>query len=441
MYIDKTTLKDLSIIDGTNNIFQLINQCNTTAGSDALLQMIMKPNNNIQSVWNAQEHVKFWMQHLSEWPQNISNGTLIMIEKFLESPHYGIHLPSDLTLRFSALINNIINKEQNNYPRFAIQQIHELLKGCSVVLAIYKSQKSVPENAKQIIADFNNILDNPFLSKITTINPDKEPITTLQKYCYEIKRQHKHSIGILINTYAHLDALYAMARTTLQYNWQIPTMHPSEVQCLSITDLHHPLLQNPVANTINVHKSKSFIFLTGANMSGKSTFLRAVGIAALLGHIGMGVPARSCEMSFFHGLISNMKVEDNIHLGESYFFAEVQRMKLTAQKIAGQPYNLILMDEIFKGTNIHDAYECTLAVINGLLNRNNNLHLLSTHLYELHENLESIHGIQYYYFETTTDTQLDYTFTYQLKEGVSQDRIGYIVLKKQGVLDILYNQS
>src|SRR5690606_27086311 len=123
--------------------------------------------------------------------------------------------------------------------------------------------------------------------------------------------------------------------------------------------------------------------LTGANMSGKTTFMRSLGVSALLAHLGMGVPAQEFHISFLEGIITHMHVEDNLILGESYFFAEVRRMKQTAQKLQKPLPHLVLMDELFKGTNVHDAYKCTKAVTEGLLLHENHIMILSTHLYEV----------------------------------------------------------
>jgi DNA mismatch repair protein MutS len=193
-----------------------------------------------------------------------------------------------------------------------------------------------------------------------------------------------------------------------------------------------------VAYDIGYSKEKNFLFLTGANMSGKSTLIRAMGVGALLAHIGMGVPAKAMQISFLEGIVTNMQVEDNIFLGESYFFAEVQRMKLTAQKLSKNRYHLVLMDELFKGTNVHDAYECSKAVIDGLLKQNDNLMALSTHLNELSDNLKEQLNVWFRYCYTDISVDGEYKFTYQLREGVSKDRIGYLVLKKEGVLDLLH---
>jgi DNA mismatch repair ATPase MutS len=132
-----------------------------------------------------------------------------------------------------------------------------------------------------------------------------------------------------------------------------------------------------------------------------------------------------------------MHVEDNILLGESLFMAEVQRIKQTAQKITEPSPHLVLMDELFKGTNVHDAYECTKAVVEGLLNHKNHIMVLSTHLYEVAQHFSDNPSINFGYFVTDMTSEGQYSFTYELKKGISNDRIGYRILQKEGVIDLL----
>ncbi|MBS1690504.1 MAG: DNA mismatch repair protein MutS, partial [Bacteroidetes bacterium] len=192
---------------------------------------------------------------------------------------------------------------------------------------------------------------------------------------------------------------------------------------------------------IHFSDTQDFLLLTGANMSGKTTFMRAIGVSALLAHLGMGVPAKSLSISFLQGIITSMQVEDDLMRGESYFFAEVQRMKLTAQQLLKPEAHLVLMDELFKGTNVHDAYECTRAVVEGLLHRPNHLMILSTHLYEVAQHFKERKEIQFAYFVTKMQQDGSYHFTYELRKGISDDRIGYRILQKEGVLDLLRRQG
>jgi DNA mismatch repair protein MutS len=196
------------------------------------------------------------------------------------------------------------------------------------------------------------------------------------------------------------------------------------------------LLKQPVSYDLELNPGHNFLFLTGANMAGKSTLIKAVGSAVFLAHLGMGVPAQEMTLTLFDGLLTNINVVDNIAKGESYFFNEVQRVKNTVDKINNGKKWLVLIDELFKGTNVQDAMKCSLTVIKGLIKIKNSLFILSTHLYEIGEELKQYPNISFRYFETTaSDDQLE--FSYQLKEGISNDRLGYLILRREKVLDML----
>ena len=171
-------------------------------------------------------------------------------------------------------------------------------------------------------------------------------------------------------------------------------------------------------------------------MAGKSTFIKAVGVAVYLAHIGIGVPATKMKLSYFDGLLSNIHIVDNIFKNESYFFNEVQRVKSTVEKISDNKKWMILIDELFKGTNIQDAMKCSTTVIEGLQKRENAIFILSTHLYEIGQSLNQYQNIQFRYFETNVRNK-ELEFNYQLKQGISNDRLGYLILEREGVVDLL----
>jgi DNA mismatch repair ATPase MutS len=173
-------------------------------------------------------------------------------------------------------------------------------------------------------------------------------------------------------------------------------------------------------------------------MAGKSTLIKALGLAVYMAHLGMGVPALSMKLSVFEGILCNINIADNITKGESYFFNEVKRIKQTIEKIDDGRNWLVLIDELFKGTNIQDAMKCSTTVIRGLITIQNCLFILSTHLYEIGEELKDLPTIDFKYFETSLkDNELQ--FSYQLKNGISQDRMGYLILQKEGVTTLLKN--
>jgi len=267
-------------------------------------------------------------------------------------------------------------------------------------------------------------------------NSDALTRTQLLHFAHFIKYNYKHNMLDLVVLYAQVDAWYGMAKAVQRYGLVFPEFVQHAGPVVEATGLYHLLVQEPVAYDVMLDKETNFLFLTGANMAGKSTFIKSVGTSVFLAHVGMGVPAQQMKLTFFDGMLSNINVVDNIARGESYFYNEVQRIKATLNKISDGKKWLILIDELFKGTNVQDAMKCSSAVIEGLLKIKNSLFILSTHLYEIGEGLKKYPNISFKYFETTvTEEQLK--FSYQLKDGISNDRLGYLILKREGVVDML----
>ena len=255
-------------------------------------------------------------------------------------------------------------------------------------------------------------------------------------YAYHLSTAYRLDTLELLDIFSRLDAWYSMAVAVKTYNLKFPHFIEGEQPFFKAEGLFHVLLQQPVAYDLLMNPAENFVFLTGANMAGKSTLIKAIGSSVFLAHLGMGVPARNMELTLFDGLLTNIIVADNIAKGESYFYNEVQRIKNTIYKINDGKKWLVLIDELFKGTNVQDAMKCSLAVIKGLIKIKNSLFILSTHLYEIGDELKTFPNISFKYFETeVTDDQLQ--FSYQLKEGISNDRIGYVILKREKVVEML----
>jgi DNA mismatch repair ATPase MutS len=255
-------------------------------------------------------------------------------------------------------------------------------------------------------------------------------------FAFHLHGLYKNDTLELIEIFYRLDAWYSMAMAVKTYNLCFPEFVETEQPIIYGKGLYHLLLHHPIPYNVEMNPEHNFLFLTGANMAGKSTFIKSVGSAVFLAHIGMGVPAEEMKLTLFNGLLTNINVVDNIAKGESFFFNEVQRIKNTIQKINNGKKWLVLIDELFKGTNVQDAMKCSSTVIKGLIKIKNSLFILSTHLYEIGDELRVYPNISFKYFETNVKgDQLE--FSYQLKEGISNDRFGYLILKKEKVVDML----
>ena len=435
MEIDKTTLADLVIFDREDefSIFNKINFTVTSRGKEQLKKNISSPLPDIESIKNVQQTLLYILGKKEKWPTIISNGTIMVVERFYES---NIDLIPGKPNAFVAFSYKIIHSHDFSLVKYSIRHCFDFIKGMKETLSFFL-QDDTPPLLKKQLEEAKKILNKDALS-IIEINKSAAGLTPAQmlELAHFIRYKFKNNMLDLLSIFGKLDAWYGMAIAVEKYQLTMPSFIENELPQIIAENLYHLMLEDPVSYNVQLNQSKNFLFLTGANMAGKSTFIKACGTAVYLAHTGMGVPAKNMRLSFFDGILSNINVIDNIAKGESYFFNEVQRIKATLQKVSDGKKWLILIDELFKGTNVQDAMKCSSAVIEGLLKIKSSIFILSTHLYEIGDDLKKHPNIAFNYFETAVeDDQL--SFSYQLKEGISNDRLGYLILKKEGVVKML----
>ena len=203
----------------------------------------------------------------------------------------------------------------------------------------------------------------------------------------------------------------------------------------SVEGIYHPFLKNPVKNDVSA--SKNVILLTGPNMSGKSTLLKAVSLCVYLGHTGLAVPASKAIMPFFTTISVAINLTDSIVSGYSHFMSEIITLKNVLQEAKGNAKCFAVFDELFRGTNIEDALEISTATIKGLVHFPHSLFFISTHLHQL-KDMEEIKTNKvttcFIECELKDDTPV---FTYKLKQGWSDLRVGRILFEKEGLNKML----
>ncbi|HMH33248.1 MAG TPA: hypothetical protein VK543_09480 [Puia sp.] len=203
----------------------------------------------------------------------------------------------------------------------------------------------------------------------------------------------------------------------------------------SIEGLYHPLIKNPVRNDLIA--SKNVILITGPNMSGKSTLLKAVSLCVYLGHKGLAVPATKATIPFFSTISVAINLTDSIVSGYSHFMSEIITLKNVLLEAEENRNCFAVFDELFRGTNIEDALEISSATIKGLVKFSNSLFLISTHLHQLKDMEEIKNGkVTTCYIECELNGNIP-AFTYKLKEGWSDLKLGRILFEKEGLYKIL----
>ncbi len=437
MQADKTTLNDLSIFnhEEEQSVFHHLDFTTTVGGRDVFRKLLSSPLDDLNKIYETQQLLALLIKKQQAWPVVITNGTVMVIEKYFDSPITDI--PRDPN-RVSAFSYRLINSSDYSLTKYSIRHFGDFVRGIQALINMFKDE-AIPSTLKVLLDRLGMLINKPVIVKflLTGVATELSMVNVLT-VAHFLRRHYKNEAFELINIFSRMDAYYGMAQACTKYRLVFPSFEKKSSPFITAEGLFHLLLPTPVAYDIELDHEQNFLFLTGANMAGKSTFIKAVGVAVYLAHVGMGVPAKNFRLSLFDGLLSNIQVEDNILKGESYFFNEVKRVKKTIEKINDGRNWLILIDELFKGTNVQDAMKCSITVIEGLRKLNNALFILSTHLYEIGEGLKQYPSIKFSYFEThVNDGQL--VFSYTLKDGISNDRLGYLILKREGVVDMLDN--
>ncbi len=246
------------------------------------------------------------------------------------------------------------------------------------------------------------------------------------------KNQFGSSIKNYICILGEIEALSSLATIEHDYpHWATPIITESP-SIFNAKSLGHPLISiNPICNDINIEKSSKIILITGSNMSGKSTFLRTIGINLVLAYSGTPVCADYMKCSIVD-IYTCMRTSDNLEKSISSFYGELLRIKkiINATKESNQIF--FLLDEIFKGTNSQDRHIGAKVLIKQLYN-NGAMGLVSTHDLELGdlENESNGNFKNYHFREYYKDNKI--YFDYKLRPGISTTRNALYLIKMIGI--------
>jgi hypothetical protein len=203
---------------------------------------------------------------------------------------------------------------------------------------------------------------------------------------------------------------------------------------LAATDIAHPLIrkEKTVGNDISFDHQQ-LIILTGSNMSGKSTFLRTLGVNMVLARAGSVVSAR--QFTFYpFDLCVSMRITDSLQDSESFFYAELKRLQQIIQQLKQNPNSFILLDEILRGTNSNDKHTGTIGLIRKLAALRAYC-IIATHDLTVASLAAEYPGYMGNRCFESTIINDELIFDYKLKEGVCSKLNASFLMKKMGVID------
>ena len=345
----------------------------TKEGKRMMLHWITQPLSDIPAIQARQEAIAW--EGLPALPMD--EDELDFLEHYLE---FRDQIPTKGV--FYTLYNKIGRLFKYDSTRYVIT------RGVKLCIRFFKQleklHKELPDNPPKLIQEWTDNIQSALqieeLKALAKIK-EEEDFSDFQidNYDYLFRHEQRSLIRDLLTGIYLLDVCRT-ARFIAQERGYCctPTLH--ETGGCDIQSFRHPFVKNAQKNDWRLTNGNIAIF-TGSNMAGKSTTLKAIVSSIWLAHCGLPVPADALSCPVYDAIYTSINLPDSLRDGRSHFMAEVLRIKevLTQARSGGRC--LIVLDEMFRGTNAQDAYEASVAVNQLLLEYPNCHFLISTHIF------------------------------------------------------------
>ena len=436
LILDAQTVKDLEIFGsetGNTCLYEFCNLTRTDGGAKVLRHRMEHPWSSTERITATQESISFILAHREVFAALPTAFSTNRVQHYAEQILPIVDHENSIEFGFGAF--SLWANHDTHYMsiargvQFTSGLIHSLRQ-----FVDQNETKSTAGELSALLEEMRTLLARPKLSNVASLQLSRSFWRVLR--LDQVYRLHeKETIRRLLQLIFELDALISMADVTRTHDFVMPYVKEGVLQ-VEAENLVHPFVNNPVANPVKLDQSGRLLFLTGPNMAGKTTYLRTFATALYFAQLGMGVPASSFSFAPAERLFSSISLTDDLHTGVSYFRAEALRVKAVAEAVAAGYRVVAIMDEPFKGTNVKDAFDASLAIIQRFAAREGCLFMFSSHLIELGEQLSATSQIEYHYFQADEEPRR-LGFDYLLRAGVSSQRLGMRVLREEGVFDLL----
>lgn len=422
---DSQTIADLGLFSSSSgsSIYELYNRTHTRGGEAVLKELFLNPLSDKEQINRRSSIIKAFAEAKLQFP--FEGALFDMTEKYLME---GADISSGSQQR----------------PLLGEK---EILQGVTAVIELIQGVRGFT-NQPEIMAmnPFQNerekmkaLVEDPvFLPAFQQSLKSRPSYSAIAAYDTLFREQQSGKLIALLKHIYYLDVYLSIAQLATERNFVFPKALEKGSSLLKLVDVYHPELEKPVANSIQMDGANNVIFLTGANMAGKSTFLRSVSTAIYLAHIGFPVAASSMEFSVLDGIFTTINLPDNLGIGASHFYNEVLRVKKVATALSQGKTLFVVFDELFRGTNVKDAEEGTIAVTGAFSGKNSSLFIISSHIVEAGEILKRYPSIGFKYLPTKMNGHIP-EYTYRLEQGITDDRHGMIIIRNESILEILKN--
>ena len=433
---DAQTIADLGLFGkgAQDSVYQLYNGTRTRGGGQVLEEMFNYPLSSADAINTRSGIIQYFAEHTIRF--SFEPELFDSLEQYLSERDERTKLNTgqqSLGQRISSLVaTDASSKNIRNGVAAAIillQGLRNFVNNTAVIDCLaYTGERQAILDLLSLHA-FDPMLKQPVTNKLSQ--------EQLSGYDNVFRFSHYQELAKLLQHIYYLDVYITVGKVGQEKGFTFPRAVNSNTCHVSINGFYHPLLKNAVPNDLEITAAGNVIFLTGANMAGKSTLMKSFGINIYLAHMGFPLAAKGLSFSVMDGIYTTINLPDNLGMGISHFYAEVLRLKKIAKELSQSKKLLVIFDELFRGTNVKDAYEGTIAVTRSFARKHQAVFVLSTHITEAGEVLKKdCQNVAFKYLPTYMNDSKP-VYTYKLETGITDDRHGMIIINNERILEIL----
>lgn len=425
---DQQTLDDLNLLGKyrQHSIFSIFNKVRTPGGERLLDEMFRHPFTDYESINSRAAIFQYFQNRQVNFP--FDPEMLTVAGNYLSSGGPGSYFGSLTMWAQIKAARTVLRDERYDGLKAG------LVATVSVLRLAKELAMSIEIPAATVI---RTIFADPSLNWLSGSENGSCSLSQMARHDLLFRHVLRREMATIMDFISETDVFIAVGGVARERGFTFATALPASMNLLKATAISHPGLSNGVANPLRLDHQTNLLFLTGANMAGKSTFMKSFGIAVYLAHMGFPVAAGDMEFSVLEGLFSSINVSDSLNQGYSHFYAEVRRVKKVAEEVSNGRNLMVLFDELFKGTNVKDAYDATLACTSAFSKYKNCFFIISTHITEVGDALRSDHGHVRFAFMPTVMNGVTPVYTYLLTEGITADRHGMVLIGNEGIVEML----
>jgi len=436
--IDKQTLADIDLLPDRNkskSLFSYYNRTYTIGGNNLLYEMMQNPFSDLHLLQGRKQNIEYFYRLDKSLELNKKN--IDFIEYYLRNGRAPLKDNLIDAAKDSFIDKIMVDSDYYTIRQGIIHVIHLLneLKNFIRDTGVEELPGSIAVHVQKI-TDFIQIHEVSNALSDSTADKTEPKFYVINKLDYIFREKKKLEFREILDIVYELDVLQSLGELMKERNLTLPVYSVENTPVFEGEDCFHPLLEKSVSNSFTFKKGTTLSFLTGSNMSGKSTFLKTIAALVYLSHLGFPLPAKRLTISIVTGLFTTINLSDNLNLGLSHFYAEVKRIKDISTELQSQAGMVVIFDELFRGTNVKDAYEATLMVVKSLSRIKNSMFLISSHILEVAEELKSSADIDFRCF-TSQILQNRQVYDFKLSAGVSTERLGMQIIKNEEIESVL----